>query len=175
MTRKIILNLAMSLDGYIANEDGGFNWIQGDGDKKLDTDKKFNFPKFLANVDTIVMGRKAYDDCSDEDYSEKQIIIASSQDFENFGNVEFIKTDICDYIQELKKKEGKDIWLFGGGVLVDAFIKANIIDEYIVGIIPTILGSGRPLFLENNPTVKLHLVESTVQEGIPILRYTKRA
>lgn len=64
--------------------------------------------------------------------------------------------------------------LFGGGGLVDNFIKANIIDEFIVGIIPIILGKERPLFLENNPTIKLHLDEIFVENGITILKYTKR-
>ncbi|MGB3367171.1 MAG: dihydrofolate reductase family protein, partial [Acidaminobacteraceae bacterium] len=67
-----------------------------------------------------------------------------------------------------------DIWLYGGGVVIDAFVKADIIDEYIVGIIPTVLGSGRKLFLEGNPTIKLHLKESIIDSGIVILTYTKR-
>ncbi|MCM1989097.1 dihydrofolate reductase family protein [Oceanirhabdus seepicola] len=93
---------------------------------------------------------------------------------ENYGNVEFISNDICGYIQNLQKEEGKDIWLFGGGGLTDCFIKADIVDEYIIGIIPIILGNGRPLFLGSNPTIKLHLDEYTVQDGITIHRYSKR-
>ena len=57
MKRKIILNLAMSIDGYIANEDGGFDWIVGDGDESLDTQNKWNYEKFLEGIDTVVMGR----------------------------------------------------------------------------------------------------------------------
>ena len=52
--------------------------------------------------------------------------------------------------------------------------KAKIIDKYIIGIIPIILGKGRRLFLENNPKLKLHLNKYTIQEGITILEYTKR-
>ena len=66
-----------------------------------------------------------------------------------------------------------------GVARVEAFKKYNpvnfdVIDEYIIGIIPTILGKGRPLFLENNPTINLYLIESTISEGIVISRYVKR-
>ena len=50
-------------------------------------------------------------------------------------------------------------------------MKANIIDEYIVGIIPIVLGEGKPLFLQNNPLTRLKLKECTVQEGIEIMKY----
>lgn len=72
-----------------------------------------------------------------------------------------------------KRKKGKDIFLFGGGGLADNFIKSNIIDEYIIGIIPTILGKGRPLFLENNPKIDLHLDQYIMDKGVVILRYSK--
>lgn len=57
MKRKIILNLAVSLDGYIASEDGGFDWIVGDGTHTLDTQNQIDFNYFLQEVDTIVMGK----------------------------------------------------------------------------------------------------------------------
>ena len=72
------------------------------------------------------------------------------------------------------RNEGKNIFLFGGGVLVDHFLKADIIDEYIIGIIPTILGKGRPLFLGNNPKIDLSLQYYTVEDGIVIMKYSKR-
>jgi dihydrofolate reductase len=178
MKRKIILNLAISLDGYIADVNGGFDWIKGDGNSSNNTKKLFDFSKFIGAVDTLVMGRKAYLDCPTEtieSFKSKKIYIATSKELENkYDNVEFIRGDICSKILKLKDEEGKDIWLFGGAGLTDCFIKANIIDEYIIGVIPIILGDGRPLFLENNPQIKLHLDECTVQEGIVILKYKKR-
>ena len=63
MARDIILNLAISLDGFICDEDGGFAWISGQGDVRADTADHFDFDGFLASCDTIVMGRKAYEDC----------------------------------------------------------------------------------------------------------------
>lgn len=174
MSRKIVLNLAISLDGYIADESGGFDWIVGHGDPNQNTEKTFNFTEFTDSIDTIVMGKKAYDDCGIEGYDTKKIIVATSQKMKNYNNVEFVNNDICEFVQSLRKVKGKDIWLYGGGGLTDYFIKENIVDKYIIGIIPIILGKGRPLFLADNPNIKLHLDECTVDDGITILKYSKR-
>lgn len=174
MKRKIILNLAISLDGYIASEDGGFDWIVGDGDDTLNTKNKFHFDKFLEGIDIVVMGKNCYVQNMHNDFKNKKVYVATSQKIQNQDNLHFISGDICKIIQEEKEKEGKDIFLFGGGGLVDSFIKADIVDEYIIGIIPIILGKGRPLFLGDNPTIKLHLDEYVIEDGITILKYTKR-
>lgn len=173
MGRKIILNVAISLDGFIADEDGGYEWIAGQGDTEADTNKAFDFVEFMDNIDVVIMGRKAYEDCDIKAYSEKRVLVASSANLGDHDNVEFIHEDICGFAQTLRQGEGKDIWIFGGGVLADSFIKADMIDEYVIGIIPVILGKGKPLFLEGNPRIKLHLDECTVQDGIVILRFSK--
>lgn len=172
--RKIILNLAMSLDGYICDNDGGYDWIVGDKDKSLDTKNKWDFNKFLDSIDVVVMGRNCYDQNMHSDFKDKKVYIATSKEMKDYDNIHFIKDDVTKVIEEEKKNNGKDIWLFGGGILVDNFIKKDLIDEYIVGIIPTILGKGRPLFLGNNPKIDLHLKKIISEEGIVILKYEKR-
>ncbi len=174
MSRKIILNLAISIDGYIASEDGGYDWIVGDGDNKLDTEQKWNYDEFLKNIDIIVMGKNCYDQSFHNDFKNKKVYVATSKVLQDHDNIHFINRDICKVIEEEREKEGKDIFLFGGGGLVDNFIKSDIIDEYIIGIIPTILGKGRPLFLGNNPKIDLHLDQYSMDNGIAILRYSKR-
>ena len=173
MKGKVILNLAMSLDGYIASEDGSYEWIEGDGDKTLDT-KHYDHDKFLEDIDIVVMGRKCYDQNMHQDYKNKKVYVATSQKLQNHDNIHFISGDISQIIMEEKEKEGKNIYLFGGGELVDPLLKSDIVDEYIIGIIPIILGKGRPLFLDNNPTIRLHLKEYVIENGITILKYTKR-
>ncbi len=172
--KKIILNLAMSLDGYIASESGTYDWIVGDGNDTLNTEKAFDFEAFLNSVDTVVIGRKAFDDCPLEMFSNHRILVATSQNKENYDNIEFIHGDLVSLLREEQQKAGKDIYLFGGGGLVDPLIKSDIIDEYIIGIIPTILGKGRKLFHENNPTIKLCLKDYATSEGMMIMTYTKR-
>lgn len=172
--RKIILSLAMSLDGYILDKNGGYAWITGDGDHSIDTDQKFDFNAFLEKIDVIVMGRISYEDAMMQLFKDKRVIVATSKDMKGNDNVEFIKDDVIGYIQRLQQEEGKDIFLYGGSVLADQFMKADIIDEFIIAIVPMILGSGKPLFFDNNPQVKLHLDRYTIQEGLSVLEYSRR-
>lgn len=174
MNAKIKMTLAMSLDGYIASEDGGYDWIIGDGDDTLNTKNKWDYNKFLSSIDIVVMGKRCYDQGMHNDFKDKKVYVATSENLKNYDNIHFINDDICKVIESERKNEGKNIFLFGGGILIDSFIKANIIDEYIIGIIPTILGKGRPLFLDNNPKIDLHLEEIISDKGIVVLRYTKR-
>ena len=174
MSRKIILNLAMSIDGYIADVDGGFEWIVGDGDSSLNTNNKWDFSKFLENIDVVVMGKTCYDSNFHNDYKNKKVYVATSKELEDYDNIHFINGDIVKVIEEERQKEGKDIYLFGGGIVIDNFIKADVIDEYIIGVIPTVLGKGIPLFPGNNTKIDLHLDEYFVEDGIMIMRYSKR-
>lgn len=174
MSRKIIMNLAMSLDGYIADLDGNYAWIAGDGNNALNTSNKWDFGLFLENIDTVVMGKACYDQNMHGDFSDKKVIVATHSELEDYDNIQFIQTGLCEAVSKEKEKAGKDIYLFGGGVLIDDFLKADIIDEFIIGIIPIILGQGRPLFLGNNPMIALKLEEYIVDEGVVIMRYKRR-
>jgi len=176
--RKLILNLAISLDGFISDEHGGFDWIVGHGDTKNDTTDVFDFAEFMDGIDTIVMGSKAYEDVvltNLDTYEDKKILVATTRELEKRDNVEFIQGDVYKVVLALKEKEGKDIWLYGGGILAEPFVKANLVDEYIIGIIPTILGRGRTLFKGGNPKIDLHLDRATVTDGITMLVYRRKS
>lgn len=173
MSGKIILNLAISLDGYIADENGGYGWIIGDGNSTLNTENKWDYNKFLDGIDVVVMGRNCYDQNMHKDFQGKEIYIASSEKIDDYKNYHFISGNICESISKLKN-EGKSIFLFGGGILVDNFVKDDIIDEYVIGIIPTILGKGRKLFFENNPKIDLTLEYYSVEDGVIVMKYSKR-
>ena len=173
MNGKIILNLAISLDGYIADNDGGYDWIVGDGNSILKTENKWCHNKFLENIDVVVMGKNCFEQGMHREFTEKDVYIATSKKLEDFENYHFINDDIVKEIEKLKNK-GKNIYLFGGGILIDNFIKANAIDEYIIGIIPTILGEGKKLFYDNNSKIDLTLEYYSVEDGIIIMKYSKR-
>ena len=120
------------------------------------------------------MGKRCYDQRLHEEYGSKQIYVATNEVLDDHDNIHFIGGDLCSRVLELKRKNDGDIYLFGGGILIDAFLKAKIIDEYIVGIIPVILGKGIPLFLKDNPTISLELTGHYVEDEIVILRYNPR-
>ena len=145
MARDIILNLAISLDGFICDEDGGFAWISGQGDVRADTADHFDFDGFLASCDTIVMGRKAYEDClsSLPEAAEKRFLVASRTPRAPEGRVVFLSADVVAEVLALKD-------------------------------LPVIRGKGRRLFQEGIPPVELHLDRCTVSDGIPILAYSRR-
>ena len=178
MPSQIILNLAISLDGYISDTEGGFSWIEGHSDQTLDTETQFDFNEFFKTLDVVVMGKSAYDDAPEgslDVYDDKMIyVVTNSEEVPEKSNVRFIKGNVVSQILEIKDTIEKDIWIYGGAQLADLFIKADVIDEYQVAIIPCLLGSGRRLFLEGNDLKKLHLKQYIVGDGIVILSYTKR-
>lgn len=175
MSKKIILNLAVSLDGYIADRDGGYDWIEGDGNHELNTVQKWEHTDFLKTIDIVVMGKICYNQGFAKDFSDKLVFVATDEDLQDYENIRFIHGALSTRIKEESRGNGGNIYLFGGGKLCDEFIKADIVDEYIIGIIPIILGKGIPLFLGDNPTIKLRLKEQYTEDGVVILRYEKRA
>src|SRR3989338_7809911 len=166
MKRKIILSLAMSLDGYIATKDGRFDWIVGDGDQALNTKYFWNYSKFLESVGTVIMGSHCYKQGLHKDFNTKNVYVATSEKLNDEKTVHFIHGDITNIVVKVAKNSDKNIFVFGGGGLVHNFLKKNVIDEYYVGIVPVILGNGIPLFHRTHSTIKLHLVEIMSENGI---------
>ena len=177
MARDVILNLAVSLDGFICDEDGGFDWIGGQGDDRADTAERFDFDAFLASCDTVVMGRRAYEDCGIGHISGaagKQFLVAAHTPRPPEGNVRFLSKDVAAEVMALKNQPGGQIWLFGGGELASAFLRAGAVDRFIVGILPVLRGDGRRLFQAGIPAEELLLERCTVSDGIPNLEYRRR-
>ncbi|MDP4147619.1 MAG: dihydrofolate reductase family protein [Bacillota bacterium] len=169
--RKIILYIATSLDGYIARENGDIDWLP-----EVEN-QDFGYYEFLRTVDTIVMGKRTYDQVltfGDFPYIHKKCYVFSSSHTGKDKYVEFINSSAKDFVDKLNEEAGGDIWLVGGADLVNSFMKNNLIDELIVSIIPIILGKGIRLFDNNNPETRLQLVESTsYSEGIVQIYYSK--
>ncbi|MFA9462967.1 MAG: dihydrofolate reductase family protein [Velocimicrobium sp.] len=174
MTRKIILNLAMSLDGFIADTSGNYDWIYGDGNRKVDTKSQWSYDNFLKEVDTVIMGHHCFKQNLHQTFSDKKVYVACSEQKEASKNICFIQGDICKPILEELKQEGKNIFLFGGGITIDPFIKENMIDEYIIAMVPILLGEGHPLFLTQTPRIRLFLEACYISSGITILHYKKK-
>jgi len=173
MSRKIVLYIAMSLDGYIAGEYGELDFLSDLGDVDL------GYDDFDARIDTVVMGSTTYLQVVNElspdmwVYAGKSTLVATSQDLPEDDNVEFVKDGIVARVLKEKEKPGKDIWLVGGGVLVSEFVEKNLIDEYIITLIPVIIGGGIPLFLGGHEALDLELIGTKTKRNLIELTYTK--
>src|ERR1700741_2355855 len=141
---KIILNLAISLDGFIADEQGGVDWLN-DFQKPGDD---YGMNDFFKKCGTAVMGSKTYEQALSFNswFGKMEGIVFTSRQLPAFKNVsiKFFKGDPTPVAQEIKKRE-KDIWLVGGGVMIADFINHRLIDEFIISIVPRLLGKGLAL------------------------------
>jgi len=167
--RNIVLFIATSLDGYIARGDGTVDWleaVEGEGDNGYST--------FYETIDTLIMGNKTYEQLKtlvDEfPYKDKICYVLSRKEQHHDENVQFIN-DVSAFLEQVK---GSNIWLVGGAVLLDEFMKEDLVDEFIISVIPILLGKGIPLFKNGNPEVELELVHMRQFGQIAQLHYKKR-
>lgn len=157
--RKLVLYIATSLDGYIATEDDSLEWLfktEGEGDN--------GYSEFYHTVDTILLGRRTYDWIMEQEegnfpYKNKACYVFSKSKSGKNENVEFINQDVVEFTNKLKKLDGGNIWLVGGGNLLHAFIKERLVDEFVITIAPTLIGHGIPLFKKNDFELDLQLRE----------------
>ncbi len=173
--RKIILYIAASIDNYIAKTDGKVDWLD-DPDFALQEGEDYGYDDFYKSIDTTLMGNATYQEVLGFDvpfpYPDKtNYVFSRSKQEGKHEFVKFISSDIVKFITELKEKDGKNIWLVGGGQINTIFLENGLIDQIILTIIPITLGDGIPLFqkgaietkfvLEKNQTFKSGLVQLT--------------
>lgn len=165
--RRIILDLAVTLDGFIEGPNGEVDWCI--------MDSEMGFIDFLNQIDTILYGRKSYNlwgqftpENEDSDMEkemwdiihrkEKYVFSTTQKGTDNKAT--FISDDIAEEVAQLKKKPGKDIWLYGGAGLITTFMNLGLVDEFRLSVHPVILGEGRPLFTDLKQRVNLKLVRT---------------
>ncbi|MFE1744763.1 dihydrofolate reductase family protein [Coleofasciculus sp. H7-2] len=166
--RKIILFIASSLDGYIARQSGDIDW--------LFTDQDYGYSEFFASVDTVLMGRKTYEQVlTFGEYPYKGVksyVFTRNPLFPADSNAEVITEDIKKFVEQLRQVDGKNIWLVGGSQLTHALMSQNLVDELILSIHPTILGEGIPLFDNRINPQSLNLTKcQTYRSGLVQLCY----
>ena len=130
----------MSLDGFIAGEKGAYDWII--------MDPAIDFAAYMATIDTLIMGRGTYEllDVAAAGWNgRKTYVVSTTLDPADHPNVTVVSRDVEQRVADLKGEDGKDIWLFGGGVLFRSLLEAGLVDRVEVGIIPVLLGQGIPL------------------------------
>ncbi|MBN9483831.1 MAG: dihydrofolate reductase [Bacteroidetes bacterium 43-93] len=173
--RKIILFIACSLDGYIAKEDGDISWLDVVGTPGED----YGYSKIVEQTDTFILGRKTYDKVltfgGTFPHDDRQTYVITRNGRPSVDNLHFYSAGIDKLVHELRAKPGKDIHLDGGGELIAAFMQQNLVDEYIISIIPVLLGQGIRLFKTGDkPEMPLKLLSSTAYpSGLVQLHYKK--
>lgn len=161
--RKVVLGLGISLDGYIARKDGAVDWLSMDWD--------YDWTAFFKTIDVVLMGRKSWETArammpkkkskkskASNPYGAMETYVFSKTLKESgVESVPVISGNLKEFVKNLKAKNGKNIWLSGGGELAKSFLDADLVDEIYLGVTPLLLGAGRPLFPELIREVPLRL------------------
>ena len=170
--RKVILGLGISLDGYIARPDGAVDF--------LFMPKDYSMGPFFATIDTALMGRKTYDVAVKmggggfSGSAMKNYVFSHSQLPGERGGVIFVNESPKTFLGHLRERPGKNIWLMGGGELARDFLKDDLVDELYIGIVPTLIGEGIPLFPSGFPQREFSLIENkTFSKGLVALKYQR--
>src|SRR5262250_2034946 len=168
--RKVILGLGISLDGYIARPDGSVDF--------LFMPKDYSMGDFFKTIDTAILGRKTYDDGLKMGGSftgkTKYYVFSKTQAPGERNHVTFTNDSPSTVVAEIRKKPGKNIWLMGGGLLIRDFLKEDLVDELYIGVVPTLIGEGIPLFPGGFPQREFDLIENkTYSQSFIAFRYER--
>ncbi|MGV3657418.1 MAG: dihydrofolate reductase family protein [Chitinophagaceae bacterium] len=168
--RKVILGLAVSLDGYIEGPDGEYDWCF--------TDQDYGMADFFKRIDALFIGRKSYElmqQVGDEAVPGmpplKEYVFSKTLTTVKDGVI-LVNGNVKEAVEKIKSEKGKDIWLFGGASLTAALLQLKLIDEFWLSVHPIILGSGKPLFSHIPDRTYLQLLENkTYDSGLVSLKY----
>lgn len=175
--RKIILFIAMSLDGYIADDNGGVEWLKGQGNDGETIDV---YSEFIKDIDTVIMGWNTYHQVVTElspnewVYKDFTTYVFTHRKKKSSEQIKFTSEYPISLLKQLKARDGKSIWICGGAHIVQQLINEDMIDEYYISVIPTILGRGIRLFDKAEKEIKLKLCKTQTYNGITDLVYVRR-
>jgi len=153
---KILLNLAVSLDGFIEGPQGEFDWCF--------TDQDYGMTAFLSRCEAVVFGRKSYEvllQYEADPYPDKMKYIFSNTLGSVAGKAAVVRGDIVQAIANIQQRTEGDIWFFGGAALLESFLEHDLLDEMHLSVHPLLLGSGKRLF--PNLLERKHFRLKTVQ------------
>lgn len=176
-TRKIIVYIATSADGFIARKDGGVDWLDRPRPKG-----NYGMAEFYNSIDAILLGRKTYDfvvqfvkegkSIPKADHEPKHYVFSRRPPRKVLPGFEFVKEPIKKFAKRLRAEKGKDIWMMGGGGILASFLDAGEIDEFIIHVIPVFIGEGIPLIAPRHRTVRLKLLSTKkYSDGVVRLHY----
>ncbi len=169
----LIFYIAMSLDGYIARKDGSVDWLGSD--EAADAD----YQQFYATIDGLLMGKRTYDQIlgfGEWPYPGKPTCVLTHHPPEQHPEgVQFISGSPEDALALMDRERLTRIWLVGGTAAAVPFLRQSLIEEYVIFIMPLLLGDGIPLFPAGIPEQGLDLVSAgTIGDGIVKLEYKRK-
>lgn len=175
--RKISLFIAMSLDGYIAqpNDDLSFlKLVEKEGED-------YGYAEFTSTIDTLIIGRRTYDyvlkniGSSHYDNGQRDVYVITKTERPNVGRTTFYTGNLTELVKRLKSGNGKNIYCDGGAEVINELLKNDLIDEFIIAVIPVLLGGGTRLFKDGRPEQLLELVSSkSFDTGLTQLHYKRK-
>lgn len=172
--RKVVFYGAMSIDGYLADEQDSLQWLFDTNLAGVST-----YEAFIEQVDTVVMGKTTYDEVKkmlgeEPLYPGKQKIVFTHQMKGSFPEGRYVAGDVSTIIKDLKVATGKWIWIVGGGGLVTSLMASELIDDYWIQLAPVFLGVGKRLFPEGDYEQRVTFVEATQMSEMVELHYQKK-
>jgi dihydrofolate reductase len=166
--RQVMAYLAMSLDGYIADQAGGVDWLDTGNSGQ---EENPGYPAFLKEIDTVVMGRATYDQIvthlspREWPYAGMTSYVFTHRPLPDQKEIWFVCGPPESLLHRLRACPGKGIWLCGGSDLICQWLEKDLIDQYVLTFIPVLLGGGIRLFPETNHRFPLTLLSSQTNKA----------
>jgi dihydrofolate reductase len=170
--RRIIVYIATSTDGFIARPDGSVDWLDRPGTKG-----DYGMGAFYRSIDTCILGRKTYDFMVNSGMpaayaGKKNYVFSRNLKLAASPKVMIVNEEVAHFADRLRAQKGKDIWLVGGAEIVAAFLDADQVDEFMIHVIPTMIGAGIPLATPRHRDLSLKLLASKkFPDGVVRLHY----
>jgi dihydrofolate reductase len=177
-SRKIIVYIAISADGYIARPDGDVGWLDRPRPRG-----NYGYGEFFKTVDTILWGRKTYSKgiemgmekgmkASGFGPETKNFVFSRHPPESSLPGFEFVSGPVKPFAERLRQQPGKDIWMMGGGGIIASFLDEGEIDEFSVHVIPVFIGEGIPLIQPRHRSIRLKLLSTKkFPDGVVHLNY----
>jgi dihydrofolate reductase len=184
--RKVILQMMVTLDGFIEGANGELDWF------RFDEEMWENVHDLLSTVDTALFGRRSYQ--AFESYwpaaaknpssskgeidfahwieNSAKVVFSKTLEKAEWQNSRLVKENIAEEVSKMKQQPGKDLLILGGAGLAQTFMKHDLIDDYRIRVHPIVLGRGIPLFRDLNERHTLKLIKAkTFNSGVVELHY----
>lgn len=173
---KVILYIATSYDGFIADKNGGVDWLpQPDDQPKIEEDE-FGYQALMNRISIIIMGHNSYQQIlgfGEWAWKDKTTYVFTYEPLTiQQKNIFFVNEDVRTFMDKLRiEQPNADIWLLGGAQLAKSFAQENLIDELIITVVPTVLHEGIKLDL---PYDNFNLLETKQCRGNMVQKFYER-